>query len=164
MANGKDGYEIERKYLIRRPDTDLLARRPGCVHVEIVQNYLKAPKGAEIRIRQWSAGGQRLYFRTEKRGSGLTREEREERISEETYLRLLEDADRRKCPVRKDRYRLDEGGKCWEIDIYPFWKRQAVMEIELGSEEEEFSFPEGIRVIREVTDDPRYRNSFLAGR
>jgi CYTH domain-containing protein len=36
------------------------------------------------------------------------------------------------------------------------------MEIELASEDEEIVIPEGIRVIREVTDDPSYKNAALA--
>ena len=49
-----------------------------------------------------------------------------------------------------------------EIDLYPFWNDQAVLEVELKSEEEAFLLPPEIRVIREVTEDPRYLNSSLA--
>ena len=37
-----------------------------------------------------------------------------------------------------------------------------MLEVELQSEEEEFLLPPELRVIREVTGDPRYLNSSLA--
>ena len=46
--------------------------------------------------------------------------------------------------------------------MYPFWKDRAILEIELADENEKIDFPEGIRVIREVTDDERYKNASLA--
>jgi CYTH domain-containing protein len=52
--------------------------------------------------------------------------------------------------------------KYYEIDIYPEWKKQAIMEIELKSEDEEVILPEGIKVIKEVTGDPSYSNFEMA--
>ena len=50
----------------------------------------------------------------------------------------------------------------YEIDIYPEWKKQAILEIELKDENEEVTMPEGIKVIREVTGDPAYTNHEMA--
>ena len=50
----------------------------------------------------------------------------------------------------------------FEIDVYPFWNDKAIMEIELRSENQEFSIPKSINVIKEVTDDDEYKNSSLA--
>ena len=36
------------------------------------------------------------------------------------------------------------------------------MEIELSDPQEEIRFPEILKVLREVTDDPAYKNSSLA--
>ena len=49
-----------------------------------------------------------------------------------------------------------------EIDIYPFWDDRAVAEVEVGSEDEVVHLPDCIRVIREVTEDGRYKNASLA--
>ena len=46
--------------------------------------------------------------------------------------------------------------------MFPAWPDKAFLEIELLDEREEFPFPEGIRVIREVTEDRRYTNYALA--
>ena len=64
--------------------------------------------------------------------------------------------------MHKTRYCLTENNRYYEIDIYPEWKKQAILEIELRSEDEEVVLPEGIRVIREVTGDRTYSNYEMA--
>ena len=64
--------------------------------------------------------------------------------------------------IRKTRYCLSENGYYYEIDIFPFFKDKAIMEIELKDEQEKFTFPKFIKVIKEVTDDINYKNHSLA--
>ena len=65
--------------------------------------------------------------------------------------------------VRKTRYCLDgPDGKYLELDVYPFWKNQAILEVELVNAKDEIQFPDFITVIREVTDDDSYKNHALA--
>ena len=45
-------YEIERKFLIEYPDIHWLESIPNCKRVEIIQTYLKADEGEEVRVRQ----------------------------------------------------------------------------------------------------------------
>ncbi len=156
--------EIERKYLIARPDTRMLERMPNCERVDVIQTYLKSDDPAEERrIRQRGSGGSYIYFMTRKRkAEGIRRIEIEERLSQEEYLSLMVEADPAYRPIHKERYCLSENGLYYEIDIYPEWKDQAVMEIELHSEDQKIVFPDGIDVIREVTDDPAFSNHELA--
>lgn len=156
--------EIERKYLIARPNLRMLEQLPNCERVDIVQTYLKSDDpGEEVRIRQRGSNGNYIYFRTSKRkAGGLRRVEIEERLSQEEYISLMVEADPAFRPIRKERYCLSENGLYYEIDIYPGWKDKAVMEIELRSEDQEIIFPDGIDVIREVTGDPAYSNHELA--
>ena len=65
-------------------------------------------------------------------------------------------------PIRKDRYCLMQNGQYFEIDIYPFAKENAIMEIELTSEDQEIKFPEFVEVVKEVTEDKDYSNHSLA--
>ena len=46
--------------------------------------------------------------------------------------------------------------------MFPFWKNQAYLEIELTDEGEAFLLPPGIRLLREVTEDPRFTNAALS--
>ena len=156
--------EIERKYLIARPDLHALEQLPNCERVEIIQTYLKSEDpDEELRIRQRGSNGSYVYYRTFKRKtSGIGRIEIEERLSQEEYLDLMMTADPAFRPIHKDRYCLSENGLYYEIDIFPDWKDRAVMEIELHSENQEITFPDGIEVIREVTGDPAFSNHELA--
>ena len=155
--------EIERKYLIRYPDVKKLEELPNCERVEIIQTYLKGEDGQELRVRQRGSDGHYIYFRTEKRRlTDLTRVEIEERLTRDEYLRLLMQADPAARPIRKTRYCLTENSQYFEIDLYPQWTKQAVMEIELRDENEPVRLPKGIRVIREVTGDPVYDNHAMA--
>jgi CYTH domain-containing protein len=72
------------------------------------------------------------------------------------------EADNEKRPIRKTRYCLTYHNQYFEIDIYPFWDKQAIAEIELRNESEEIKFPKKIKVLKEVTNDYRYKNAYLA--
>jgi CYTH domain-containing protein/thymidylate kinase len=159
-----DPYEIERKYLIRYPDIAWLEALPNCQKVEIIQTYLKSNRAdTQIRVRQRGRDGHYIYFRSEKKRISPTRRiELEKRLTQSEYLSMLLEADTAAHPIRKTRYCLADKSRYYEIDIYPQWKHQAIMELELRDENEQIEFPEGIEVIREVTDDERYRNSALA--
>lgn len=156
-------YEIERKFLIEYPDVPALEKLPNCQRVEIIQTYLTAPEGEESRVRQRGIDGSYIYFQTtKKKVTGLKRVEVERRLSKDEYLRLLMDADPSCRPIRKTRYCLTFDNQYFEIDVYPFWKDKAIMEIELASENAEIRFPAQIRVIKEVTHDDAYKNASLA--
>ncbi len=156
-------FEIERKFLIEYPDLKALEAMPNCRKVEIIQTYLKSEENEEVRIRQRGINGHYMYYETRKRPvSGMKRIEIEKRLTQEEYLMRLMDANPERRPIRKDRYCLADGNQYFEIDVYPFWKDQAVLEIELTDPEEEIRFPEFLKLIREVTDDENYRNAALA--
>ncbi len=136
---------------------------PNCKKLEIITTYLRSGKDEEIRIRQRGSDGHYIYFQTIKRKvSGMKRIEIERRLSEMDYIRLMMEADTDKHQIRKDRYCLTYDNQYFEIDVYPFWKDQAIAEIELSDEKSEIRFPDKIKVIREVTDEEAYKNSSLA--
>ena len=156
-------YEIERKFLIEYPDIMELEKMPNCQRVEIIQTYLKSREGEETRVRQRGIDGDYIYFQTtKKKVTNLKRVEVERRLSKDEYLRLLMDADPACRPIRKTRYCLTYDNQYFEIDVYPFWEHQAIVEIELNDENCEIRFPEEIKVIKEVTEDETYKNASLA--
>lgn len=155
--------EIERKFLIRYPDLNWLQHCPEARCTEIVQTYLLSRPGESRRVRSWTENGSTVYIRTFKQSlTDRTRIEREEQISPEEYDILLQKADPERRPIEKKRWCIPYGSHTLEIDLYPFWSDQAVLEVELKSEDEEFLLPPELEVIREVTGDPRYLNSSLA--
>ena len=155
--------EIERKFLIEYPDIRWLESIPACRKVDIIQTYLLSKEGEEIRVRQRGENGSYIYYKTCKRpAGGMRRIEIEERLSQEEYVSLLMEADPDKRPIRKTRYCLTWDNQYFEIDVYPFWNDQAIVEIELNDENAEIRFPKELKIIREVTGDDHYKNASLA--
>lgn len=158
-----DPYEIERKFLIEMPDLNYLESLPNCEKVQIVQTYLKSSDDEEIRVRQRGSGGCYTYSKTRKVNvSPMRRIEIETRLTAEQYINELFNADPTRGQIIKDRYLLSYNNQYFEIDIYPFWKEQAICEIELTNEKQKISFPEFLNVIEEVTDINEYKNSEIA--
>ena len=157
--------EIERKFLIEYPDLRWLESQPSCRRVEIIQTYLRAPEGDELRVRQRGENGSYVYYKTLKRRvSDASRIEIEERLSQSEYLRLLMEADPNRKPIRKNRWCLSWENQYFEIDVYPFWNDRAIVEIELADENTPIRLPKQLKVIREVTEDAAYKNAALAAR
>ena len=155
--------EIERKFLIAMPDEGELARQDGARCDEILQTYLLSEDGVTARVRARRGEGGTVYTATEKRRlSDLTAVEDEREVTEAEYRALLLRRDGALTPIEKRRYAIPYGGHTLEIDVYPFWQKQAVLEVELPSEDTPLALPPFIRVIREVSGDRRYKNVSLA--
>jgi CYTH domain-containing protein len=162
--NSSVPLEIERKFLITYPSLSWLEEQPGARKAELEQTYLTSDGSCSRRVRLWREGAELHCYRSVKRAvSDMTRIEEEDEISAEEYRRLLAEADPERRPVRKTRWCLPYVGHVLEIDLFPFWSTQAVLECELESEDEAFSLPPELTVLREVTGDRRYLNSVLAG-
>lgn len=201
--------EIERKFLIARPDDAALAAWPGAYCYEIEQIYLPQNSDGETpRIRRRRRdGATECFYTVKRRVTDVTRVEVERGITEEEFKRLRSEvvrgsapcqtsapgagtapiaegtapaADDTACEVRgfagsnmrgavpplaaisKTRWCLPCGGHVIEVDIYPFWRRAAVAEVELGREDELFKLPEILHVIREVTGVREFLNRDMA--
>lgn len=156
----KNEFEIERKFLIRMPQPELLetlGEKTG-----IVQTYLKTDEGS-ARVRKRGSEGHWVYTHTEKkRLSDMRRIEREREVDEAEYLRLLEMADTQRRVICKDRYCIEYMGQLLEIDIFPFYTDRAFLEIELEDERQPVHIPTWLEIIKEVTADRRYTNAALA--
>ena len=156
-------YEIERKFLIEYPDIEWLESQNNVQKVDIIQTYLNSTNDDEIRVRQRGLNGNYIYTKTIKRKvSDIKRMEIEKRLTKDEYLQLLMDADTTKHQIRKTRYCMTYKSSYLEIDIYPFWKDKAILEIELSHENDCISIPKEIKVIKEVTKDESYKNFNLA--
>ena len=163
MAEGAH-YEIERKYLIRRPGEALLEAPPGCEVWQIEQIYLRdEPPWDTRRVRRVRTGGEERYYRTFKsRVTTLSAREDENRLDRAGYEALVKEAREGARPILKTRYRIPWEGHVLEFDLYPFWEDRAILEIELEREDEAVRLPDYVRLIREVTGDARYKNFALA--
>lgn len=152
--------ETERKFLIKLPTSKQL-KDSESVKSNIVQTYLKrTDPEVERRVRQRGIDGKFSYYYTEKKKlSKYSRDEVERRISQDEYIALLVEG---VSVVRKDRYCFFYENQYFELDIYPGWENEAILEIELTSENQEVKIPDWISVIKEVTGDDKYSNAALA--
>lgn len=148
--------EHERKLLLAA----LPPRAESEEAVEIVQGWLPGTRLRE-RIRRVRRGGVDRYFRAMKRGAGASRLEAEEETTREVFDTLWPLTEGRR--ITKRRHRVREGGRVWEIDV--FTDRDLVLaEVELPAREDEVELPEWLRplALRDVSDDPAFRNENLA--
>ena len=156
-------YEIEKKFIIRYPDTEFLKKLPGCEYTDIEQIYLLNENGFSERIRKRGRDSEFLYYHTLKKHiTDMKRIEKENLICESEYNILKEKANPQLNVIYKTRYCIPYEGHMLEIDVFPFWKNQAFLEIELESEEEAFSIPDYLEAVRDVTTDRAYTNRSLA--
>ncbi len=150
--------EIERKFLIEKPDESKLLEYKFCDYVNIAQAYINK-NGERYRVRKRGVDSEFVYIKTEKiKITEMKRIEKESRISEAEYLESIQG----EKVLHKNRYLIIYGEKCFELDIFPFWSDKALLEIELKSEKESFAIPPFLKVFKEVTQDKTYRNSVLS--
>lgn len=158
-----DPLEIERKFLIEYPNIEKLEKMKNCTKIDIVQTYLKCSDDCEIRIRQRGHNGYYTYTKTTKKKIDDTKRlETETRLSKDEYLTLLMNTDTEKHQIRKTRYCLMHKNQYFEIDIFPFWNDKAIVEIELANENQKITFPNFLKIIKEVTNDEDFYNKNLA--
>lgn len=163
MSN-KNLYEIERKYLIKYPDIDLLKACENYNATEIWQTYLKnSDNTTGMRIRKRGNNNSFEYTKTFKRDiTPLKRIEIEDVITEQEYEQLLKEKDKNLHSIHKFRHCFNYMNQMFELDVYTFWNDRATLELELSREDQKIILPPFIEIIKEVTNDKRYRNRSLA--
>ena len=145
------------------PELDVLKAYDGVKIKHIEQTYLTSNDGKNARVRKICEGDSTTFVKTVKeRISVLSAYEEEYEISESDYCEELKNRDESKNTIVKTRYCLPFDSHIVEIDVYPFWSDRAILEVELSSEDERFSLPNFVEVVREVSDDGRYKNTKLA--
>ncbi len=155
--------EIEHKFLIARPDDAVLSAQPGVRILQIEQIYLPSQPGVTNRVRRTSENGEVHYYRTEKRRiSAMSAYEDEKEITGEAYSAAIRGATPHRRVIRKTRYKIPYAGFVWEIDVYPFWRDRAILEIEVSDERIMPPLPDFVTVLKDVTKDRRYKNARLA--
>lgn len=157
--------EMLRRYLIDYPDLEWLENDPYARRIDILQTYIRAPEGEEYRVRRSGEKGHFTYYETVKtKFEGISDVRLERRLTEEQYRDLLREADPKLRPIAKTRYYLTYDRQYFQLDIYPFWKDKAILEIVISDENAEVRFPPQLHVVKEITGDVSYKNITLAAR
>ncbi len=155
--------EIERKYVIEMPKEEVLLSFEGVSRSEITQTYLLSERGVSRRVRRRVFSDRHEYTLNEKkRISGMIAEESEREITREDYTALLRERDPARRTVEKCRYAFPYEGHIIEVDIYPFWQRTAILEVELSEESERALLPPVLKVLSDVSENEAYKNRSLS--
>lgn len=145
--------EIERKFLVRGDFKPYVTGQS-----RIKQGYISSVPGRTVRIRIRGDKGY-ITIKGMSSESGLSRYEWEKEIpldEAEELIKLCEPG-----IIDKTRYLIPFGKHTYEVDeFYGENEGLTVAEVELNSEEEEFSKPEWLG--DEVTGNRKYNNSSLS--
>jgi CYTH domain-containing protein len=147
--------EIERKFLIDQPPSDL-DKYPSN---QIDQGYIAITgEGVEVRIRNYGAHS----FLTIKSGGGEVRLEEEIEIEERQFRSLWPLTEGRR--ISKRRYRIPADHEATiELDVYEGELSGLVTaEVEFDSEDAAAAFTPPTWMGREITAEPAYKNQRLA--
>lgn len=163
--SGKTPMEIEKKFLIKMPDLEWIKANTKVEVAEISQTYLgMKDNGFGDRVRMMTIDGNTKYYHTSKKSvSNMSRIEIESEITKEEYDKYLAKPHRGNT-LLKTRYIIHMNDLKYEIDIYPFWKETAILEIELSSEKQKYEIPEFIEVLGDVTGNKDYSNNSLSNK
>ncbi len=149
------GVEIERKFLVDHEKWNAVEKPEG-THYR--QGYILSDKAHTVRVR---VSDKTCFLNLKSKSSNMSRNEYEYEIPLQDGLEILKSFTTN--GTEKIRYNIPFEGKLWEVDEFLGDNVGLIVaEIELKSEEEEFSRPAWVTV--EVTDDGRYTNAALAKR
>ena len=146
--------EIERKFLV----TSDAFKQEAFTQNRIAQGYLSVVPERTVRVRIKGDKGF-LTIKGASNESGLSRFEWEKEIPVDEATALLKLCE--KGVIDKTRFEVKKGNHVFEIDEFYGENEGLIMaEIELQSETESFEKPSWLG--EEVTNDPRYYNSYLS--
>ena len=170
-SNGSP-VEIERVFLLRG-----LPPLPATAEAHrLEQGYLEPATSragevthggdgfSEGRLRRWTdPDGRVTCFHTIKRGHGIVRQEIERTIPEVEFAASWPRTGSRR--IEKTRYRVPHDDLVWEIDRFDR-PPLVLAEVELPALHHPVAIPDWLDgwIVREISEDPRYRNSELARR
>jgi len=152
--------EIEKKWVIAKDEIpyDL----SNMERFEITQTYISY--SPEVRVRKIVNDGITYYTTTTKEyvnDKGIVRKESESYITQQEYEEALEN--KLGNTIYKTRYQIEIDGHIYAFDIFNGdLNGLAYLEIEFDSEQEAIAFEEPSWVIKDVTNNRRYKNQELS--
>ena len=155
--------ETEYKFIVEKPCMDTLRNQKSFSKSDITQIYLQ-DENMTHRVRKRVYENERTEYteNTKIRISKLSSIENEREISENEFLALSKNIENGSNVLKKTRCAVEYEGKIFEFDFYDMWEKTCIMEVELDSESENFTTPQFVNVIKDVTGDKSYSNHSMA--
>ncbi|WP_173471786.1 CYTH domain-containing protein [Eubacterium ruminantium] len=155
-----DDIEVERKWLIDKDKVPYDLNDKDVYVYDIIQTYLCFDP--EIRVRNYNYDSDYEFtIKTNMSKDGVVRDEYNLNITKEEYENLVPKQEGN--TIHKTRYQFYADDQLICIDIFhDDLDGLAYMEIEFPNKEESDAFETPSWVIKDVTDDIRYKNGHLA--
>ncbi|WP_299489748.1 CYTH domain-containing protein [Acaryochloris sp. IP29b_bin.137] len=145
------GIEIERKFLVISETWRSMGSG-----VPLIQGYLADSNPTTVRVR---IAGEKAFLTIKGKVQNLTRQEFEYKIPVADAQAMMNLCYPR--VVEKTRYKIAVSDLIWEIDEFSGTNQGLVLaEVELSAPDQSVILPDWVG--QEVSDDPRYFNSYLA--
>lgn len=151
--------ENERKYIV-----EVVGEIPECMESEIIQTYLVAEPGCEVRIRKRMTNGVVTNIHTTRRKISDQEELVTERhVGNSLYETMLQQADPYRRTIRKNRKSFIWKGQFFELDTYmsPV-DNLVILETKGIACHEDLKLPPFIRIVEDITGNTDYFNINLA--
>ena len=144
---------------------ELTGEIPECSESLITQTYLVSEPGSEVRLRrrEWSGGKVVNVHRSKKRINDNEVIETERQVDNNLYEQMLSQADPYRATIRKKRQSFIWKGQFFEIDTFQSPINDLVMMETKGvTAHETINFPPFVKVLEDVTGNPKYLNYNIA--
>lgn len=159
VLHEEDKAYVEKKYLISMPDVDQLMKNKQCRKVHVKQHYvIDETRQEKEKIVLRRENNKNFYYKVVKKN----KVKYSNSITADKYINKLEDETKKFYHIHKDRYYYIFDSRCIKIDVFPFWKDKAILEVDILNDRENIKFPKFVNIIEDVTDNEAYKNYYLA--
>jgi CYTH domain-containing protein len=144
---------------------EIIGDIPECSESMITQTYLVAEPGSEVRLRrrEWSGGKVVNVHSSKKRLSETEVIETERQVDNNLYEQMLQQADPYRVTIHKKRQSFIWKGQFFQIDTFMQPDNHLVMMETKGiTASETVNFPPFVKVLEDVTGNPKYLNYNIA--
>lgn len=149
----------EQKFIV-----EVTGDTPNALESEIIQTYLVADPGCEIRLRRRSQDGQTVNILTSTKpmspGVNLITERS---VSNSLYESMLQQADPYRHTIHKLRKSFIWQGQYFELDTYlDTDEGLVILETKGRSGRDNINFPPFLRIVEDITGNKKYYNHNIA--
>lgn len=160
--NLQASFRKQKKYIVDQNTIEFANFQKLCSKSNISQFYLEYPENSyEYRIRNTEISGEHYYTMTvqEKLENGTSKLVQKRKLSIQEYLSYLENGSI-SSSIKKTRYTILYQNEYVRFDIFD--NGFVLMEIEPMAKQGDIVIPEGISVLKDVSNHTTYQNRVLS--
>lgn len=170
----KKQLEIEKKFIVKIPKDEsklkqLFDSLEDVLYIEQIYLQKEDPKESQsARVRKTVSlvdGSTKLEVNKKNKIEKGVSQEKEGEVSLKDFINLAKKADPEQNVLIKKRFVFKYKNQTFELDkfIEPnYLKGLCILEIELSDKNEKINLPPFLDIVKEVTEESKYNNYFLA--